>query len=454
MKISLKDIVRFRGEIDRGPYLVWGLILFGTKYNLDRLISWSLFHREWFITNYLVRPDEFAVDRLSSNDITFYAAMTTASIPFIWFGTLLCIKRLRSARLPPWLTIFFFIPLLNFLLFLILSILPPQISKSEVRKIGLISRMVPRGKIGNITVAIGFTVFIGILITILSANFLKQYGWGLFIGTPFFMSFTSVVLYGFHEPRSFRESVNVSTLSIGIFSLFLFLLAVEGLFCIAMALPLGLILSLIGGTIGYFVQKRNNSPSPALFSIALMIPLLFLYDAQEHRAPPLVEEKTSVIIHADAKTVWRNLIDFPEIESPPEFIFQTGIAYPITARILGSGKGAVRYCVFNTGTFVEPIEIWREPYLLRFSVQSQPEPMTELSPYKHLDVPHLHGYFLSTQGQFELRETEGGTTELEGTTWYRQNVWPSFYWRLWSDYIVRRIHLRVLNHINKNSEGK
>jgi hypothetical protein len=134
-------------------------------------------------------------------------------------------------------------------------------------------------------------------------------------------------------------------------------------------------------------------------------------------------------------------------------LFRAGIAYPIRAQITGQGPGAVRNCIFSTGPFVEPIEIWDEPRLLRFGVTANPAPMQEWTPYAHIEPPHLHGYFVSEKGQFLLTPLAGGRTRLEGTTWYRHTMWPAAYWHLWSDYIIHRIHLRVLNHIREEVES-
>lgn len=80
--------------------------------------------------------------------------------------------------------------------------------------------------------------------------------------------------------------------------------------------------------------------------------------------------------------------------------------------------------------------------------------MREWTPYGSLDAPHLHGYLDARQGEFRLTPLPGGSTLLEGTTWYQHGLWPAPYWRLWSDAIIHRIHLRVLNHIRDLSEEK
>ena len=54
---------------------------------------------------------------------------------------------------------------------------------------------------------------------------------------------------------------------------------------------------------------------------------------------------------------------FQELPEPTDWLFRVGIAYPMRARIQGTGVGAVRYCEFSTGAFIEPIEVWKEPRL-------------------------------------------------------------------------------------------
>jgi hypothetical protein len=33
-------------------------------------------------------------------------------------------------------------------------------------------------------------------------------------------------------------------------------------------------------------------------------------------------------------------------------------------------------------------------------------------------------------------------------------MWPAAYWRLWSDYLIHKIHLRVLTHIKTLAESE
>jgi hypothetical protein len=84
-------------------------------------------------------------------------------------------------------------------------------------------------------------------------------------------------------------------------------------------------------------------------------------------------------------------------------------------------------------------------------VVKQPAPLKEIS-FWDVNAPHLHDYFVSKQGQFKLTTLPNGNTLLEGTTWYYHDIKPVFYWGLWSNYIIHKIHDRVLNHIKRNAE--
>ena len=70
-----------------------------------------------------------------------------------------------------------------------------------------------------------------------------------------------------------------------------------------------------------------------------------------------------------------------------------------------------------------------------------------------VDAPHLDGYLLARRGEFLLEPTAAGGTRLTGTTWYSHGLRPSAYWSLWSDWIIHRIHMRVLTHIRAEVEG-
>lgn len=314
----------------------------------------------------------------------------------------------------------------------------------------LLGKVLPKDRKKRRWMAVGLTILLAAPLTIWGIYGIGEYGLALFVLTPLFVGLVSTVLYGYNERLTRREAAQISFLTLGVFTLGLLVFAIEGLISIAMAAPIGLVLTWVGGLIGLTIV--NNRPDNSLVSILILIVLIpataFIEKGNSPNIQPVV---TKVIIQADPETVWMNVVEFPPLADPTEFLFKAGIAYPVNATIEGQGVGAVRHCTFNTGSFVEPITVWDQPRLLKFDVLEQPEPLKELS-FWAIDAPHLHDYFVSKKGQFKLTELPGGQTELEGTTWYYHDIKPDFYWRIWSNWIIHSIHQRVLNHIKENAE--
>ena len=186
--------------------------------------------------------------------------------------------------------------------------------------------------------------------------------------------------------------------------------------------------------------------------LVVLFPPIAAFDASTQSSPPMRTVTTIVAIRAPAERVWQVVVAFPPIAKPPDGIFRLGFAYPLSAHISGSGVGAIRHCTFSTGSFVEPITEWEPPRLLAFDVTSCPEPMQEFSPYRDFHAPHLKNYMVSHHGEFRIQQ-HGASTILQGTTWYTHSISPQWYWRPISDYIIHRIHERVLTHIKSIAEG-
>ena len=456
--MRLSQLTNVSGTTGRRPFLFWGALLFFIKYNLDRLIA-AAFMRDWYLPDYFLYTDELPALSSEPDALKFYATLIAVSLPFVAAGTSLCLQRLRDAGLPTWLVVVFFVPFINLVFFALLAALPPVSPSND----GLDDPMLPRrrawlpqSKMGAVVAAIAVVTAGALLLMGLFVNVLGQYGWGVFVGIPFCLGFATVSLYGRGRQLSKREAMGAATTAVIVLELSIFALAVEGIICLLMAAPILLLLAWLGALLAYFTL-RNTPPRMVLrVSLAptLMMMLLGLVEWWTPSVPPQASVVTEIVVDAPANLVWDQLAAFSTIEAPKHWIFRTGIAYPTHAELVGTGVGAVRHCHFSTGAFVEPITVWEPPYRLAFSVQDQPPPMIERSPYPDLDIPHLDGYFRSERGEFLLTTLPDGRTRLRGTTWYRHELWPSFYWRAWSDWILHRVHYRVLEHIRVAAEGE
>jgi hypothetical protein len=226
--------------------------------------------------------------------------------------------------------------------------------------------------------------------------------------------------------------------------------SLAGLRAIAAALAVGL-----GGLLGKAVADMAGPRSAPLVPLVLALPLVAGAERLVNPGPPEYCVLTVVEVAATPAAVWPHVVEFPDLPEPDDWFFRCGIACPLRARIEGRGVGAVRHCEFSTGDFVEPITVWDEPRRLAFDVASQPDPMTELSPWRHVHPPHLHEQSLkSRRGEFRLVDIGGGRTRLEGRTWYTFDMHPQAYWTLWSDLSIHRIHRRVLDHVKRLAEAE
>lgn len=458
------DSVRnwWRGYTPRRSYALWGTTLFFVKYNLDRLIAGAVFSKDWFPWAYLL-PGINSQTALSwPDDRWFGQTLLVSSLPFIIAGLTLTVRRLRDAGWPVSMALLFFVPFINLVLFLTLCLLPSTIRIDGPQTLAFPTsrwrRMLTFSSgSASAAAAVALTAALAVPLVAFSTLVLKNYGWGLFVGVPFMSGFFSAVLHGIPTCRTWGQCCAVATLSVLITAGLVLLLAVEGVICIAMAAPLAIPLALLGASAGYALQadywtRRRNQAVPLYVGTWVLLPILLTIEGQTAGTPSLIGVTTTVEIAATPTVVWKHVVSFSEIPPPHEFIFRSGIAYPIRASIRGNGVGAVRHCEFSTGPFVEPITVWDEPHRLAFDVVAQPHPMRELSPYRALHPPHLDGFFRSQRGEFRLIALPNGRTRLDGTTWYDQRLWPAAYWQRWSDWLVHTIHRRVLEHIRSEAE--
>ena len=296
------------------------------------------------------------------------------------------------------------------------------------------------------------SIIAGYALGFLSIYGLGEYGWVVFVVVPFFLGLIPTLVYGNFVEISYRQSTKLGFSTLSIFCATTLVFAIEGVICIIMASPIMALSTWIGSAVASGYLENNSVNSKKTYSF-LIVPVAFLIVDLSTSSEEYLQVNTSITIDAPIETVWDNIISFGAIDEPDEWLFQTGIAYPTHAEIKGSGVGAVRYCNFTTGSFVEPITTWNEPTLLQFDVLDQPTPMRELNPFWDVHPPHLDGYFQSKKGQFELKQLNNGQTLVEGTTWYHIHIHPVPYWDFWSKYILHEIHYRVLKHIKKESEA-
>ena len=309
------DLWTWHGRVGRKHYLTTGLILFVLKHNIDRALA-AFAGYSWSPFSYWVFMGPDGIESLNSAGAMFYNLLILVAIPFMWIGTVLTLRRLRDAGWPLWLVILFFVPFLNVIFFVVLVAAPSREQVDDGPKLGSpIGRLIPQSELGSAALGIALTVLLAVIEIVISTNGLGNYGWGLFVGIPFFLGLNSTMIYGFHYPRSLGRCLLVSLFSVGLVGAALLGFAIEGVICLAMALPLAIPLALFGGLIGYVLQKRvyQTNTLRVASAVCLLMPGLILVEYGIGETPPLYEVKTSVVIKSDLQSVWTHVVTFSQL---------------------------------------------------------------------------------------------------------------------------------------------
>lgn len=370
-------------------------------------------------------------------------------------GIVLTLFRLRDAGKPLALATLYVLPWVGVGLICYLMVAPsamhtppPDLDEERLRS---------RRKWESAAISAGASAVVGGGLVVLSVAFGGPYGWALFAGIPLGMGAASTLLHTRDELRSQSECLSVAVWSLLLLGIILIAAAVEGFICVLMAAPFALLLAIAGSLAAHGYRSRRGPRHAASIATLLMLvmPILMGAESAAHLTPPEWTVHSSIEIDAPPERVWQFIVAFPPAPPPKELCFRAGIAYPISATIHGRpGLGAMRTCDFSTGSFVEVIDGWEPGRRMEFSIAAEADPMVEMTPYPAIHPPHLDGYLHPRHAVFELIALPGGRTRLQGTSTYRDAIWPSQYWRLWSDYIIHSVHHRVFEHVKHLAEAR
>jgi hypothetical protein len=432
----------------RAAYLRHGALLMALKYAVDLAVIRLATGGIWTPFDYVLSLANLHGSKTAAFPTALNLWLLVWTLPFVVAGVVLSVRRARDAGISPWVVVGFFLPLVNYAVIALLAAWPTRtVWIAPVSDAAPASGRSPRA----ITLGALAGIAAGVVCIALGVFLIRTYGAGIFLATPFLMGAVAALVADKIEPGGPDQAVATALATLGGTALALLLVAIEGIGCILLAAPLAVPIALVGGLVGQSLAARTRrAEGAAMLMLLLVVPGQAIDRLLE--AAPVRTVYSEIIVDAPPADVWNHVVSFADISTPPAWYFRLGLAYPLRARIEGAGVGAVRYCEFSTGAFVEPITVWDAPRRLAFDVVEQPPPLREWSPYHSVYAPHLDGFFRTTRGEFRLTALDDGRTRLEGRTWYSVRMQPQIYWTAVSDAIVHRIHDRVLRHIKAQTE--
>src|SRR6267378_2103243 len=299
----------FDAPVNRRTYFRHGVGLMLFKYALDAALIWLFTGRWWTPLDYVNPLWSTRQHVLQAAPSWLAPALVVLTLPFLWIGVSMTLRRAVNAGLSAWTCLLFFVPGVNYLLMLALCVWPPL-----AKQAWSIASPPPRVDERLTSALLGVAASLGItLVTVAIGIYIKRsYSAGLFLGVPFTVGYISSYIYNRRFPRSVGESIIIALASVSIAGGALIVFALEGLVCTVMALPVAFALAWPGALVGRLVAQHSVEPGAGV-GMALMAPLLVAVEPRP--APPVHQVLTVVEIAAPPEVVWRQVVAFPEL--PP-----------------------------------------------------------------------------------------------------------------------------------------
>jgi hypothetical protein len=234
-------------------------------------------------------------------------------------------------------------------------------------------------------------------------------------------------------------------------------LAFEGLICVFLWVPLYTVLSALGGLAAFGVRKvLGDRRRPGILGLVATLPLGV--GLGEHALPRGDEARhveTSVVVRADAASVWPEIVEVPPIQ-PWEHGFGwshlVGFPRPVAARAEGRGVGSLREASFERGVvFLERVTDWEEGRLLSFTIHAEADSIPARALDEHVTVGGP--YFDVLRGTYRL-EQRGQETVLHLSSDHRLSTRFNGYAGLWTDFIMRDTQAYILRIVARRAEAR
>src|SRR5258708_739686 len=184
--VRVQELLRFwfglRDPVPRGRYFRHGASLMAFKYAMDSALVWLVTGHAWRPFDYINPVWSVRAAAIGHMPTWLNLVFAVWTLPFLWIGVALTLRRLVDAGRTPWLSLLFFIPYVNYMLMLLLSILPtavrpPALRQADVRRQGQLLREALVGIAAGLAVSVR-TVLVSVFVV-------KSYSTPLFLGTPF-----------------------------------------------------------------------------------------------------------------------------------------------------------------------------------------------------------------------------------------------------------------------------
>jgi hypothetical protein len=250
---------------------------------------------------------------------------------------------------------------------------------------------------------------------------------------------------------SFRMSRPI--LSVLTFFIFCYITRLEDIIClIIIAFPFLIVAGGTGVILGELIIQYRKKRG-ILFSVFLLPFLTGVIEPTFTTPAEVVETRSSVVIDADHKKIWDNIVRVPEIRSTEYekgFLNRAGIPRPLYAELDKDTLGGNRVGHFEGGlAFQEKIIQWEKNKEVTFNIKIIPSANSTTIFERHM----LHGQHVEFLNTTYLLTVQGdGKIELSLITKYQLTTKINFYGKLWGHLMLTDFQERLLAVIKSRCE--
>lgn len=230
----------------------------------------------------------------------------------------------------------------------------------------------------------------------------------------------------------------------------------EGWICLAMAAPLWWISAILGAVTVRLLHKRYRENVVLNSSVLVALPFVIL--AAEHSVPMETvdyEVSHAIVIDAPPEHIWPHLLDTTDISASEGRWNVTqdvlAVPRPVSAVVVGSGVGAIRYARWDKDiSFEEHITVWEPGRRLVWNFQF-PNDSVRQHTDRHI-APDGKQVQIG-EGGYTLSPQADGRTKLTLHTTYRVMTPVNTYGSIWADMLLGDIHANILQIVKSRSEA-
>ncbi len=305
-------------------------------------------------------------------------------------------------------------------------------------------------------VGIGFGLLYGVSLRLIATN--NALGALISIMTVSFLLLGPLVIgwasirFNTNKELSAKQAFFLPFIPVILGCLITWIFNLEGLICIAMYLPLGLVLAGVGGVINRGAKldfKKSTFVILALPFVVNFSESKVKFETQSHTVQNVIE------INGSTESVWNEIKSVRKIqksELADSWIHKIGFPRPLDAEIDKEAVGGIRTANFERGLqFIETVDRWEPGKLLSFKIDVDPKNIPPQALDEHVTIGGP--YFDVLHGTYEIENLGQNKVRLHLKSEFRLSTHFNFYAGFWTDLIMHQIQSDILSVIKKRSEA-